>query len=595
MPLQPIDRYTIDDAKHERLWKNALIVFDASALLDMYFYSDKTKQVVINEIFKKLAGRLWIPYQVNYEFLKNRSTVILKPIGSYAALEKELKEKIVDVFKIYQTGVSELKSKTKKDEKHPVLDQRIFKKLDQIQQQHELELKNLNDQIKEVVKTRTAEIEKTVDHDILYDAINTHFEVGTEFSFSEQMEMVAEGKKRYEVQIPPGYEDAVGKNKKEGTQIFGDLFLWKEIINQANAINKPIVYISNDVKPDWCEKNEGNPTYIEHPRHELIKEIEDAANVEFWMYSNPQLLFHAQKYLKSEIAADQIKEVNAVANERGLAADNDLACVFTWPVDQTTSGPGEYELEKSLMYLLGHQNKPLRVDWGDGTPLETVTARNAIFHKYPAFGEYTVRVYGDVFWFCAMGIGPTRGTQFPKVSELSFFNTVCLDRLQSFAGKLKELDLSKMNNLTQLLVGSNELKTLDLGPLRKLMLLYCEGNQLEHLDVSENTFLTRLLCSENQLTRLDLSNNNILERLNCRTNKLTHIDLANNNNLIELNCAYNKLDESALNRIFNDLPFVAQGKICVVGNPGADSCDRIIASTKGWTFEQNPHYQPSLG
>lgn len=49
MPLHPIAKFLIDDAKQERLWKSAIVVFDASALLDMYFYSDKTKQVVIDE------------------------------------------------------------------------------------------------------------------------------------------------------------------------------------------------------------------------------------------------------------------------------------------------------------------------------------------------------------------------------------------------------------------------------------------------------------------------------------------------------------------------------------------------------------------
>jgi Leucine-rich repeat (LRR) protein len=595
MPLQLIDRYHIDDAKHERLWKNAIVVFDTSALLDMYFYSETTKQVVINEIFKKLPGRLWMPYQVNYEYLKNRSTVILKPIDSYSGLEKELKEKITDVYKNYQVGISELKSKTKKDDKHPVLDQQIFKNLDAIQQQNETELKSLADKIKEVIKTRIAEIEQTVDNDIIYDAVNTHFDVGNEFSFSAQMELVDEGKKRYEFKIPPGYEDLTGRNKKEGTQIFGDLFAWKEIINQAKKENKPVILISNDVKPDWCVRNDKNPTYIEHPRHELIKEIWDTANVEFWMYSNPQLLYNAKEYLKSNIPADQIKEVNDVANQRGLATEDALACVFTWPVDETTNSPGEYQLEKSLMYLLGYKNKPLMVDWGDGSPIQTVVSRNAVYHQYPAVGIYTVRIYGDIFWFCAMGIGPTRGTQYPKVSELAFNVGQNLDRLQSFAGKLKAIDLSKTTNLTQLLVGSNELAQLDITLLGKLMLLYCESNQLTELDLSENPFLSKLLCSENQLTTLDLSSNNILEGLNCRGNQLTFIDLNNNNNLVELNCAYNKLDENALNNIFRDLPFVVKGKICIVGNPGADTCDKIIAVTKGWVFEPNPHYVPSLG
>lgn len=591
MPLQTLSQFIIDDEKHARLWEKAVVIFDASSLLEMYFYSDNTKRVVIDEIFKRLKDRLWMPGQVNYEFLKNRSKVILKPKGSYVNLEKEMSS-LANALEKYKTGINELKSKTKKDDKHPVLDQNIFNKLDEIQKQQDAELTLVGEQIKEVIRTQTAAIEHTVNDDILYNAINTYFQTGKPFSFAEQMELAAEGKFRYEYQIPPGYED---KDQKEGTQIFGDLFIWKEIINYAKEKNKPIIYISNDIKPDWCVKNESNATYIEHPRHELLKEIWDTAEVEFWMYSNPQLLYYSKKYLSSEITAHQIQEVNVIANERQLGPDRALACIFTWPVDDTTSSPGGYQLEKSLMYLLGNLSSPLQIDWGDGSPLETVANRKSIYHQYPGFGEYTVQIYGDIFWFCAMAIGTQRGTQFPKVSELSFKSAVNLDRLQCYSGNLQELDLSTTTNLTQLLIGSNRIKTLNLCLLRKLLLLYCDNNELTDLDVSQNQYLSKLSCSENKLTSLDLSRNNILEGLNCRSNQLETIDLSNNNNLLELNCAYNRLGVTALNSIFQDLPFVSNGKICIIGNPGAESCDSLIAKSKGWIFEQNAYYKPTLG
>lgn len=538
----------------------------------------------MREIFKKLKGRLWIPYQVNYEFLKNRSKVIMKPIGSYTALEKELKQ-ITDVFNECKTGIFELKSKTKKDDKHPVLDQQLFKKIDEIQLEEESEIKLLNEKIKEIIILRKKEIEQTVEKDLLYDAINQYFEVGTEITFDQQMTLVEQGKLRYEFKIPPGYQD--GK-EKEGTQIFGDLFAWKEIISHAKEKGKPIILISNDMKPDWCVKNEKNITYVDYPRHELIKEIGDAAKTEFWMYSNPQLLYFAQKYLSSAITADQVKEVNAVANEKESNRQDGLSCVFSWLVDETTC-IGSNKFEKSLMYLFSGDNRPLSIDWGDASLIETVTSRHTVFHSYPAFGEYTVSVYGDVFWFCAMGIGLDRGTQFPKVTQLTFLQSGLLDRLQSFAGQLKVLDLSKMVNLTQLLVGSNQLTSLNLTTLRKLLLLFCEHNQLTELDVSNNVFLGKLDCSNNQLSILNLEANNILDSLKCLSNQLTSINLKNNNNLTELNCAYNQLNGEALDSIFRDLPFVRQGRICIKGNLGIATCNRLLAETKGWTFFENPY------
>ena len=66
------------------------------------------------------------------------------------------------------------------------------------------------------------------------------------------MGIVNEGKLRYEFQIPPGYQDL---KEKIGTQIFGDLIVWKQILSHAKAINKNVIFICNDLKIDWCLKD----------------------------------------------------------------------------------------------------------------------------------------------------------------------------------------------------------------------------------------------------------------------------------------------------------------------------------------------------
>ncbi|MDR0427456.1 MAG: hypothetical protein LBH12_02510, partial [Dysgonamonadaceae bacterium] len=112
----------------------------------------------------------------------------------------------------------------------------------------------------------------------------------------------------------------------------------------------------------------------------------------------------------------------------------------------------------------------------------------------------------------------------------------------------------------------------------------CYSNQLTALDVSRNTELAELECYSNQLTALDVSRNTELARLECYSNQLTALDVSNNTELTELRCQENQLAAAALNTIFTSLPTVQSGYIYISGNPGTATCNRSIATNKGWSF-----------
>ena len=70
---------TIDMNTEQQLWNSAIIVFDTNALLDFY-YMTKQSQEIMADILKSLSDRIWLPSQVFYEFQKNRKSVMRKPI-----------------------------------------------------------------------------------------------------------------------------------------------------------------------------------------------------------------------------------------------------------------------------------------------------------------------------------------------------------------------------------------------------------------------------------------------------------------------------------------------------------------------------------
>jgi hypothetical protein len=51
----------------------------------------------------------------------------------------------------------------------------------------------------------------------------------------------------------------------------------------------------------------------------------------------------------------------------------------------------------------------------------------------------------------------------------------------------------------------------------------------------------------------------------------------------QINISYTSLGTAALNQVFTDLPTVTTKTINITGCPGAATCTRSIATTKGWT------------
>jgi len=92
-------------------------------------------------------------------------------------------------------------------------------------------------------------------------------------------------------------------------------------------------------------------------------------------------------------------------------------------------------------------------------------------------------------------------------------------------------------------------------------------------------------CSNNQLISLNVGRNTKLELLVCSGNQLTSLNVSRNTALTSLYCMWNELSATALNNLFESLHSnnPPSGKtVHIWGNPGTDTCNRSIATNKGW-------------
>ena len=308
---QTINSYFSVETKEADLWKESIFVFDTSALLQFYYYSDKAKKNIFETTFETLKGRLWIPHQVGYEYLKNRESTIKKSYSEkYDPLEKENIKGIQNLIESIVPKLDDLQNKTKSTDTHPFIDTSIIEVFKEKLANFRDSYKEFEEKAKQEFEIRKSEINSMLENDIVFRAIENYFEEGEAYSFEKTMEIVSTGEIRYRNSIPPGYRDG---NDKEGIQKYGDLIIWQQVIDYAHTNKKPIIFITNDVKDDWVYTvKHDKEKRIDRPREELIKEIKDHANVSFWMYTFSQFLYKAKEKLNTQIESTVLEEVKQI-------------------------------------------------------------------------------------------------------------------------------------------------------------------------------------------------------------------------------------------------------------------------------------------
>ena len=308
------------DYKEEAdIWKKAIFVFDSSVLLNFYEFSEKSRQDIYKNIFLKLKERLWITNQTEFEFLKHRERVTNRTTELY----NEVKEKHFPGkhLKVFTQQFDQLKTRTGKDTRHPYILPDIFKKFEEVV----AELVKLNEVLEQDLTKQIAQRLDEHNKEIEKDKLLNFFQITPGYKYDKLMEIVQEGEFRYRNKIPPGYADE--KTKDVGIAKYGDLVIWKQIIELAGLKKQPVLLVIDDLKEDWFLTDNKDKNKLLSPRDELIKEMQDIGGVQFWAYSTSQFLYKANENLKSEISKEAIKEVKDVTTSRIKFAEK---AVFDW-------------------------------------------------------------------------------------------------------------------------------------------------------------------------------------------------------------------------------------------------------------------------
>ncbi|MBV7522332.1 PIN-like domain-containing protein [Ensifer sp. ENS12] len=287
--------YKPTDDELKVLWKESLFVIDANVVLNLYRYPGTVRDDLLKSLHN-VADRLWMPYQAAYEYQRKRLDVIAEQKKAFDTVKNELKNSVTKMQALFSA-------------RHPLIEQgTLVEQVGKLVDEYVGKLQPLSD--KQPAVHDDDNIREKVD-----ELLNG--KVGPEPSKEDVEGMCADGHDRYERKIPPGFMDAKKEDVHHFRGIryearFGDLLLWRQVLEHAKSIgSKSLIFITDDTKEDWWQIVSGKTI---GPLPALKAEIKSVANVEnFHMYTTENFLRYSEHYFKTKIdpqTIDQVAKIN---------------------------------------------------------------------------------------------------------------------------------------------------------------------------------------------------------------------------------------------------------------------------------------------
>ena len=221
------------------LWNGAFFSFDASVLLNVYGYSNETRDDLVG-LIERNSERICLPHQFGLEYARNRNTVIVKQVNNYLKVEKDLE------------NIKTVSIAPKRE--HPFLSRRALRAYALVQS--------------ELGANRKA-LEGMLSSDPYGEKLLTLFEdrVGAPPSAEDLSELHKRAAERYNTQVPPGYSDLKTKGAPDA---YGDYVGWCQLMEIAKSKQKDMIFVIDDFKEDWWQIERERTV---GPRPELLDEF----------------------------------------------------------------------------------------------------------------------------------------------------------------------------------------------------------------------------------------------------------------------------------------------------------------------------------
>jgi hypothetical protein len=267
--------------------QTGVVTPDTNVMLHFYRFQPEARDELFGAL-EKLGDRLWVPHQVGLEFHRNRLMVMHEQENYFSKTRGEIDTTI----KILYGQVRAFGRRIGMDE------DRIENITDSI------DMLNTN-LIDEIAKAEEANVVRLDGHgsDEILPRIHALFRdrVGGPMEPQELEEALQEAVRRVTDKIPPGYKD----NDKGDPS--GDYLVWRQLMNEARVRKLPVVFITDDAKPDWYQEYKGRTIGA---RRELREEMAREAGVPLIIMTTRTFLLRAPDDLDAEVSPETIAQAD---------------------------------------------------------------------------------------------------------------------------------------------------------------------------------------------------------------------------------------------------------------------------------------------
>ena len=329
----PISKEVIND-----VWDKGIFCYDANVLLNLYRYSNETRNKIFENI-EYFIGKTIMPYQACYEYHKNRRGVEDSLLSSYD-----------EIIKIIEQAANALESgDLAKYRKHCALD---------IDRDIIKPIKSATTKIVNKIKDTKSNHSSFLNVSEIHEKISQLFDgkISDKFSEDELKRIYTEGKSRYDKKIPPGFADYDNKKNKGENSLYGDLIIWKHLIEISKSKNSDIIFVTDDRKKDWWDIHHGQ---TKGALPELYREFKELTSHNILIYSVEDYMKYAPEHSEIAVPKKVINEIEVLrkVDERrknyiDLVSYNDII----EKVNMKTKLLDISEKYKEILKSFNHQN-----------------------------------------------------------------------------------------------------------------------------------------------------------------------------------------------------------------------------------------------
>lgn len=280
--------FPLGDDVLRRLMQEATFVFDTNVLLNLYRYGETLREDYF-KLMEKIGDRVEVPHQIACEFFDNRIGVI----GERNGIGEKLRDELTSLHNKTRGAIEPLK-------RHAPIDiPRLLASIDAAFTQ---------------ASEETGELPPPIDpmRDAILDRLANLLEgkIRSEPSKEQTTEVEKWADTHFKRLIPPGFKD----EDKSGPKKYGDAKIWWDILEIGKSTQKPVIFVTDDLKEDWWLVPKRGQTLGPHPylRQEFLRET----GQDFYMYPADKFLQYAGETFNSSVDKTSVSEAREFRERR---------------------------------------------------------------------------------------------------------------------------------------------------------------------------------------------------------------------------------------------------------------------------------------